>query len=168
MSETTEQEDPVQEHTYLLEDLAKAQKRAAKATFLEAKREFADECYPLLASFMEHFGARMERLEAAVDEMIEQTESFLQPDLAQQLLATLELGRQLADACTKLKAGDTLDAKTAARFQQLGAAVLTANAMTVEAVNEAALPPSEDEDDEDDAEEPEENEDAASTSGEEG
>lgn len=138
-----------QEHDFLIEDIERATKRAAKAKYLEAATEFGAETYPLMHAMVEHFGDRMTRMEEAMDAMIEQADSFLQPELARQIMATLELGKIVADLALKMPHKE---------LQQAAAAYATAFEMTIEAVEEATLPPNVDapEDAEDDEEEVEE------------
>lgn len=144
------------EHAYLLDDLDRARKRAGGATYLEAKKEMAEECYPLLQEIVDHFGQRMQRTEQALDALIDETESFLQPDLARQILANLEMGGILADAVMKLQVGP-LDEVTLKKLQQSATAFLTAAEMTAETVSGVMLEAGEPEDEE--AEEAEADED---------
>ena len=119
-----------QEHTYLMKDLASATKRAASAKYLEASKEFADQAYPLMQAITEHFGDRMTRMEEAMDAMIEQTDSFLQPELARSIVGTLELGKIVAGL-----AANSPDPK----LKQAATAYLAAVEMTIEAVEEVTV-----------------------------
>lgn len=121
-----------QEHDFLIADIVRATKRASGAKYLEAATEFAREAYPLMQAMADHFGDRMTRMEEAMDAMMEQTDSFLQPELARQIMATLELGKIVATLAAKLPGKD---------LQQAAAAYLTAFEMTLEAVEDATLPP---------------------------
>lgn len=135
----SEPEDTVpgqEEHGYLMEDLDKAQKRVAKAKFIEAQKEFADNAYPLMQEAFEHFGARIVRLEQAMDALIDGTDSLIQPELADQILATLELGKVISEEVGKMKAGTPLDETTAKRLQGQAAAYLTACELTMEAIED--------------------------------
>lgn len=128
------------EHQYLLEDLERARVRAAGSKYIEAQKEFAEEAYPLVQELTDHFGARMDRLEKAMDALIDETESFLQPDLANQILATLEMGKQVAEAMMQIKAG-SLDEMAVKRLHQAAGAYLTAAEMTIESVATITLEP---------------------------
>jgi hypothetical protein len=131
--DTTEGQE---EHAFLMEDLAKAEQRVSKAKFIEAKNEFRDNAYPLMQTMADHFGARIVRLEQAMDALIDGSDSLIQPELADQILATLELGKVIADEVAKMKAGVPLDDTTAKRLQGQAAAYLTAFELTAEAVEE--------------------------------
>lgn len=147
------------EHAYLLEDLDRARKRAVAASYLEAKKEMAEECYPLIQELVDHFGQRMARLEQAMDALIDETESFLQPDLGRQILANLEIGGVLADGVMKLQAG-AIDEVTLKKLQQTAGAFLTAAEMTAEAVSGVMLEPEADEEAGEEADEETEDEEA--------
>jgi len=102
----------------LLLEVGKAQKRVAKEPFVEAKKELANETYPLLESMIEFFGSRLAAAEAAIAEVIDQTESFIQPELADQIHGALAIGRLLVEQVRKLRPG-TLDPMTLKRLQQV-------------------------------------------------
>jgi hypothetical protein len=140
-----------QEHDFLIDDIARATKRAAGAKYLDASKEFADQAYPLMHAMAEMFGERMTRVEEALDAMIEQTESFLQPDLARRIMATLELGKLVADLAAKSPNKE---------LQHAALAYATAYELTIEIVEEATVAPSTgpDDDDEEGDEEDEEEE----------
>lgn len=145
MPQTTPAKDEVQfEHQFLIADITEHEKRAGKATYLEAKNEFADNAYPLIRSIIEHFGERMSRVEDVVDELMNQTESYLQPGLAAQMTGTLNLGKVVADAVMRLHAG-TIGEVEVKRLQQAAAAYLTAFEIAVEAIEEASVPEGEEE-----------------------
>lgn len=136
MSKPEDTTEGQEEHAFLMEDLAKAEQRAAKAKFIEAKNEFRDNTYPLMQTMAEHFGARISRLEQAMDALIDGTDSLIQPELADQILATLELGKVISEEVVKMKAGVPLDETTAKRLQGQAAAYLTAFELTAEAVED--------------------------------
>lgn len=142
------------EMTYedLAKEIEKAQKRAAKAVHLETKIELSQETYPLLTAIVEFFGERMDRTERVVNELINQTESLVQPELAEQILGTLNLGKQLATVVGKLRVGN-LDAVTLARLKQFAGAFAAAAAATEVAVMEVTLEPPDEELGEEDGEE---------------
>ena len=82
----------------LLEVIEKHRKRANQAKYLEAKAELANELYPLISTIVEAMGERLDEVEGQVAALIEQTMSVIQPDLATQILGTMSLAAQLADA----------------------------------------------------------------------
>lgn len=135
MSEDTEA-TAQEEHSFIMEDLDKAQKRVAKAKFIEAQKEFADNAYPLMQEAFEHFGQRLVRLEQVMDTLIDGTDSLIQPELADQIMATLDLGKVIVEAVAVLKVGEALDETTVKRLQGQCAAYLTAYELTAEAVEE--------------------------------
>jgi len=162
----THETDETNEHQFLLEDLARAQKRTMNAKYLEAQKEFSTEAYPLMITIAEHFGERLQALEAAMDEMIQQTDSFLQPELAQQLTATLDLAKLLAEGVLALANGNPAAGMALKPLLGHATAYLTAYEMTSEAIEEATVPPGADEDkDEDDTDEDEEEEESAAVEG---
>jgi len=126
---------PDLEMTYddLVKEIEKAAKRTGKATFIEAKTEFSQETYPILSAVVEFFGDRLERNERAIAEIIDQTESFIQPELADQIHGLIDVGRQLAAMVVKLRVGN-LDGRTLKVLQQAAAAFMTAANMTEESV----------------------------------
>ena len=142
------------EMTYqdIQKEIEKAQKRAAKATFIEAKKEFAEETYPILESVVEFFGERFERIERAVAELIDQTESFVQPELADQIHATFAIGRQLALLVSRLRVG-ALDGVTLKRLSAAGVAFVNAADETETAVAQVTVAPPEEDGEDDDGEE---------------
>lgn len=79
----------------ILKDLNDAQRRAQKATYLEAKNEFAENTYPLMIAMFEEMNERLQSTEGALAELIDQQGSYLQPDIASQILTTIEVGRGL-------------------------------------------------------------------------
>jgi hypothetical protein len=134
--------DPTEEapeHALILGDIHRALKRTGKAKYLEAAKEFSDECYPLMAAMTEHFAERMERFEEALDSIIEQTDSFLQPDLTQQIMSTLELGKILGDAVLGITLSTQFDEVSLKRLHSAAMAYATAYEMTTESVEEAAV-----------------------------
>lgn len=133
---TSDNDTDAPEHAVLLQDIVSAQHRAAKATYLEAKKEFSDECYPLLAAMVEHFAERFERMEVAIDALADEQGSLIQGDLARQLFATLDLAKTLAEAVVSAQ---KLDELTHKRLQQIAAAYLTAHEMTVEALDDVTI-----------------------------
>lgn len=136
-----EQSDEQMEHSFLKRDLEQLQKRASKAKFLEAQKEFSEQVYPFLETMLDHFGDRMVRLESAVDALIDETDSIIQGDLAEQLLATVELGTDLAEAVMKLQAGQTLDDTTLQRLVGQAGAYLTAAELATEAIESHQVSP---------------------------
>lgn len=133
---------PDLEMTYedLVKEIEKAGKRTGKATFIEAKTEFSQETYPILGAIVEFFGDRLERNERAIAELIDQTESFVQPELADQIHGMIDVGRQLAAMVVKLRVGN-LDARTLKILQQAAAAFMTAANMTEESVANVTVEP---------------------------
>ena len=118
MSPVVEEEEKnvAEEHTFLLEDISRAQKRAEKAKFLEAQKEFANEAYPLMSAMAEHYGDRLTRLEQAMDALIDETDTIIQPEVGEQLAGTLEVGAELAAEVMKLQVGQSLDDTTVRRL----------------------------------------------------
>lgn len=133
-------------HEDVIKDIEKAQRRAAKATFIEAKKEFAEEAYPMMATVVEFFGERFERMERALAEIIDQTESFVQPELAEQILQTVELARALADGALRLRVGQQLDLTTLKRLHAIANSLKVAAATTEEQVVAVTVDPGDEDD----------------------
>lgn len=150
------------EHRFLIEDLERLLNRAQGAKALETKNEFATQAYPMLLAVVEHFGERMERLEGVVDEIIDGSESLIQPPLATQILTTLELGRVLAEACMSL---NPTDANALNQVKQSAAAYLTACELTSESVEEVSVPGGEEDEDDEEYADGEDEEDEAEANG---
>lgn len=151
----------------IMEDLNKAQQRAAKAKFLEAAKEFGEEAYPLMIGMFEHVNERMTRIEDVVDDLLDEAGNMIQPELSQTIIGTLELGRMLVVEVNRLKPGQTLDDVVVKKLKQASAAFATAAEMTAEAVQEATLPEG-DEEQPEETEEEETEEEEAPTDEEEG
>lgn len=128
----------------VIADIQNAQKRAAAATFLEAKREVADYVYPLLESLFEHFNERLEETEAAVSELIDQNGSYIQQDLAAQILSTLEIGNHLAEEVLALLKTAPLDDFTKRKLAEAASAFKPAAEQTIQAVLEISVDEDED------------------------
>lgn len=88
----------------VLNDLKAVQKRAKSATHLNAKEELGANTYPLLSDALEAIVERFQVVEEQVAELIAQTESLIQPELADEIDETLRLGVELCDLL-----GRTLD-----------------------------------------------------------
>lgn len=135
----------------LEKEIDKAEKRARSSTYLEAKTEFAQQAYPLIAALYAEFNERVNDVEDAVSELIEQNGSYLQPDMSTQLLTTFEMTKIFIGEVSKLPLDDVNKHKLA----QMSEALLASVELSVQAVSEI----SSDETDEDEGDE-EEAEDA--------
>jgi hypothetical protein len=168
MSQPEEEKNVAEEHTFLMQDLDRIQKRAAKAKFLEAQKEFAENTYPLMQTAFEHFAERLARLEQAMDALIDETDTIIQAEEGEQLLSTIDLGAELATEVMKLQAGQVLDDTTVRRLQGQAGAFLNAAELAVETVEahqvggqeEEPDPEGEDEESDEDEDEDEESEDS--------
>lgn len=136
----------------LLADIEREQKRASKATYLETKRELAETILPLLAEVVEAANERLTEVEETLGALIED-DSVIQPELADQVYGTLELGAHICAAVKELP----LDDVTKTRLYALVEAYLQAKQLTEESLAEVVLDP--EEDDEDDSEDEEDEED---------
>lgn len=133
----------LEEFETLLGDVQRAAKRAGDAKYLEAKREFADNLYPLLQEIVEKIDERCANTEEMILELIEQTESIVQPELATQIFGVIDLGLQLCTVVDEAK----LDDVTAQKLKIIVEAYRLAATITQEAVNDATV--EDDETDED-------------------
>lgn len=76
----------------------KHRRRVAKAGYVEAKVELAEQLYPLLSTILEAVEERLHEDEAQIFGLIEQTLSVIQPTLATQLITTLGMSMKLVEA----------------------------------------------------------------------
>lgn len=137
----------------LLKDVRRAAKRSGNTKSLgETRLEFSRETYPLLEAVIEAIDERFGRLENAFDEMVEQTESFLQPDLSIATANVLNIGKALAQTLLAFKAGQRLSADGEKKLHALANQYLQAVEPVAKALAEATLDPGADDDDDDDAE----------------
>jgi len=142
------------EHAFLLKDIGDAIERVKRSKHLgETKGEFANELYPLLQSIVEYFGERQMRSEAALAELIDQTDSFVQSDLALQIANALNLGKAMAQIMLQMKPGMVLEAKGVAKCQALANQYITAADIAAESVANVTIEEGEDEEDDDEEEE---------------
>lgn len=137
----------------LKREIEKLQNRASKATYMEAKKEFSEEAYPILLAFYEEYTERMEDLEGTVAELIGQTGSYLQPNLSEQIMATLEIGKKLASDVAAYLETAQVDDLTKRKLAEDVAAYLTAAEVTSVAVSEITTEMENEGDEEDEAEE---------------
>lgn len=142
----------------LKREIEKAQARAQRATYMEAKKEFSEEAYPMLLAFYEEYMERMDDLEGTVAELIGQTGSYLQPNLSDQIMATLEIGKKLASDVAAYLETAQIDDLTKRELAEDVAAYLTAAQITEVAVTEITSAPEEEGDEEEEVEEDEEDE----------
>jgi predicted P-loop ATPase len=135
-------------HAFLLKDIADAIERVGRSKHLgETKTEFAEQLYPILQAIVEHFGERQDASEAALTEIVEQTDSFVQEDLALLVANALNLGRAMAQVINGFKPGMQLKAEGVAKLQNLAAQYLAAADVAGNAVAEVTIEAGDDGDD---------------------
>lgn len=137
------------EFEMLRAEAAEHARRAKKATYLEAKKELADNLYPFLEDLIEKIDQRFSETEDMVAELVETTESVIQPELHDQIIGALVIGMQLCDLVIKIVETTPPNEETLKRLQENVKAYRAAYAMTVEAVDEVTLDPDDEEDDDD-------------------
>lgn len=79
-------------------DIHRQIQRATAAQNLQLKQELVNNTYPLLMSMLEAADFRLQQLEVAVTEIIQQTSSIVQPDLREQIDETLNLAQLVANS----------------------------------------------------------------------
>lgn len=126
----------------LLEDVGRYKKRLDASKYLEFKKEASENLIPLLERMVEAIDQRCARTEEMVAEIIEETESVVHAELAEQIYATVELGQSLCDAVDQA----ALDDVTKKRLAEITQAFRIAANLTLEAVAEVALEPDDDSD----------------------
>lgn len=152
-TEEVEELPPPPQHTYLLKDISDHIDRVRRSKHLgETKGEFADNLYPFLQAIIDHFGERLDKTETALVEMIDQTDSFVQADLAILVANALNLGKAMASIIQQFKPGMTLDAKGVAKMHGLAAQYIAAADEAAMAVAEVTIEPGDDDDDEEEDE----------------
>lgn len=138
----------------LLKDIRKAQKRSERTKALgESRLEFAHNVYPLLEALVEAVDERTGRLENAFDAIIEQTESFLQPDLAIAVGELFNMGKAMAQTLLQFKPGMKMSTEGAKKVHALAAGFLKQVDVVAKAIAEATLEPGEDDEEGDESEE---------------
>lgn len=144
-------------HTFLLKDIGDAIDRVKRSNLgVPVVVEFADNLYPMLQAIIDHFGERADKAEAALTEIIEQTDSFVQEDLAMLVANALNLGKAMATIIGQFKPGMVLDAKGVGKMKGLAAQYLNAADLAATAVAEVTI---EGDDEEGDDEEGDDEED---------
>jgi hypothetical protein len=76
-----------------LVDIQKAGMRASKAKHLETARELADNGYPCLETLARAVMAKFAEVDEILDELLSNEGSVIQPELAAQIFAVLELAK---------------------------------------------------------------------------
>lgn len=134
----------------IVADIERLQKKASEAKYLEAQKELANNVYPLLAELVRAVDERLARTETVVVDLIEDSDSVIQPELAAQIYGCIELGQQLCDAVDAAQVDDV----TKARLAEIAQAYRIAANIVIREVAEVAIEPddAEDEDDEDEDE----------------
>lgn len=102
----------------VIADLRLAQKRAQKAKYLEAKAEVADNVYPCMIALAEALDERLAEQDEVIADILEDEGSVIQPELAAQLFATLELTKEFIGKVRELKLDD-LRKKEIARLAEV-------------------------------------------------
>lgn len=120
-------------------DLKQHLTRAKKAKFLEARPEFAENVYPLLNDLVEALDDRLLLIEGSLAEVIAQTESLVQPELADQIDETLGLADKLL-AAVSAHFTEAHEGKMSEELATLCAQLKQSIEMTGEAVSAVAAP----------------------------
>ena len=141
----------------LIDDVRGAQKRAQKATYLEAKNELATNVYPIIEMLVQ----KLRQHENLLGNVLEQTESFIQTELASDINSVLQIGAQLANLILGIQPGVPIDPTGLQQLKQIAGAYLQAAQAVAESVENVAVPGDEEEveDDEDDEDEDEDEDD---------
>lgn len=100
----------------------------------EAKKEFSEECYPLLETITRALIDLDERV-ATCEEAAGLADSVIMPELGAQILGTFELGAQLAESVRQSAPGTAIDEQMIALAQ----AFMSALEPTVQAVAESVV-----------------------------
>jgi hypothetical protein len=78
-----------------LVDIQKAGRRAATVKHLETARELADNGYPCMETLAKAMMAKFAEVDEILDELLSNEGSVLQPELAAQIFAVLELAKKV-------------------------------------------------------------------------
>lgn len=145
----------------VIKDIKDAQARAKKKSgggALDAKHEVTANLYPLLLALAEATKGDVDEIGGALDDLLDDEGSVIQPELAAVLFAHVQLSRELIAEVRKLKMDDV----TKKKVEDMCQAVEKVAGQAEEGVGEAAVEleggpeeseePEEDDEDEDDEE----------------
>jgi hypothetical protein len=114
-----------------LSDIQTYGRRAAKAKHLETAREMADNGYPCMETLLRAVMVKFAEQDEILDEILSNEGSVLQPELAAQIFAVLELAKGLCGSLSVQAA--PLDENIAKQVEVLLAAVAALEPQIVEA-----------------------------------
>lgn len=151
----------------MISDLTDLVKRCKGATYLEAKKELADNVYPFLQNALEQINARFTEIETVLAEQLDPTESVVQPEFASQVTRVLAISERIAmtaevmhlaladklDDVTKKRISEILEGRTLPEWL---AAFKTEGQALVEELQEITLEEGDDDDEDSDDEDGEE------------
>lgn len=138
--------DMIMETDVLVAEIDRARERLNAAPIIDQKLEFVNNVYPLLKLIVQSHGIRLDQAEGALGELIQGSESLIQPDDAVRIQGTLALGLELA-AAVLANADAIPDFPNVEKLTALARAYHEAAAITAQAVEEFTFY-DEDEDDE--------------------
>jgi cobalamin biosynthesis protein CobT len=149
----------------ILSDLSREKIRAKKASYLTTNKELADTVYPLIGDIVSYFDKRFIETEEIVAEMLEDSDSGLDPELVDKIVGTMDLGRKLCDMV--LAAPTTESVGTESRFPDELLTLIEAFRMAASAV-EGGLEDESEENDEDDQDDDDDDSESDVEDGEDG
>lgn len=134
----------------LMKDCEAARRRLVEnplATSSAVSAELANNVYPMIKAAL----SEIIEVDEIVQEVIEQTESFLQKDTADQIVAALTAGGQMAKLITDLiqEEAGSIDDLRAKKFADAVAVWTAAAVPAAKAVHEAMITDDDDEDEDD-------------------
>lgn len=94
----------------LLADIERLRRRSQGSTFIEFKKEAADNLYPLLSSIVEMLGERIGDVEDAITDIVDGGD-LIGPELGAQLVAALKAGENLVQIVKTIPFTDELLAR---------------------------------------------------------
>jgi hypothetical protein len=133
---------------FLIKDCKGARKRLLEsplATSAQASSEMANNMYPLLEAILKEIA----EVDDVIQEVIDQTESFVQEDLAEAIYAALTAGGQLVSQVAELLSSGDLDDLRKRKLADAAAVYEALAAAAVAAVHDASSDSDDDSDDDD-------------------
>jgi len=139
----------IMETETLIAEFDRARERLAAAPIIDQKLEFVNNIYPLLKLIVQSHGTRLDQTEGALGELIQGTESMIQPDDAARIQGTIALGIELATAVLARTDREVQADGDEEKLIALARGYHEAATITAQIVEEFTIYEDDDEDDED-------------------
>lgn len=134
-----------EEFETLAKDLERGAARLRKASYVEYRKDAAENLYPLLTSILQALDERVAVVEGALADVLNES-SIIHEGLAQQLHGLINIGNTLAQQLE----GTVVDDVTKQRFREVLEAWKMSVPLVTYAIQEATVDDDEDEDEDED------------------